>query len=62
LQTRINFWKENSIDSYHQKAATHFDEFALPNKEAAKLFECDSDSVAPHHAYLALRLATLILK
>ena len=32
LQTPINFWNENSIDSFHQKAAAHFDEAAIPSK------------------------------
>ena len=41
LQRHINSWKENSIYSYHQKAAAHFDELVIPGKEAAQLFKCD---------------------
>lgn len=41
LKHTIIFWKQNRIYSYHPKAAAHFDEYAIPGKEAAQLFECD---------------------
>ena len=41
LQTHINFWKENSIDSYRQKAV-----LLLPLRESALLFKGDSGTVA----------------
>ena len=41
LKHIIIFWKQNRIYSYHPKAAAHFDEPAIPGKEAAQLFVCD---------------------
>jgi hypothetical protein len=54
--------KQYSINSYHQKTAVLFDKASIFQREAAQLFECDSDHVAAHHAYLALKFATLSLK
>ena len=61
LQKHINFWKENIIYAYHQKAETHLDEYVIPGKESEQLFKCDSHPVLAPHDYLALALATLPL-
>ena len=31
------FWKENSIDSFHQKAAAYFDEPAIPKQGSSTI-------------------------
>ena len=45
LQKHINFWKDNSIYSYHQKAETYLDELVILGKEVAQLFKCHLDPV-----------------